>query len=301
VIGIEPVGGGDRSSSRPAPDASPEGLPRMGTVRHVMVAGRRTRYLEVGEGPPILLVHGWIGSAENFHKWLPALEGRRQMIIPDLPGFGETPPLTGDHGIATLAAFLEAFANAIGLRMFDLGGLCLGAAVALELARRDPERVRQLVLHTPIYSRRALSDSFRLQTRLATNRVVFGVVSGLARNRVISDLYKRYFVEGPGVDPFDARVNFLNQVRATPRAAREWLSDALRQDYEEWLLGWEQPVLIVVAEDDSLLDPRQLQRLTERMRTANVVIVPEAGHGWTDALVRAQAAAISGFLAVEPI
>ena len=40
-----------------------------------------------------------------------------------------------------------------------------------------------------------------------------------------------------------------------------------------------------------------MQRLTESMQTAEVVVVPDAGHGWTEALVRAQAAAISGFLA----
>ncbi|MEA2682448.1 MAG: hypothetical protein QOK05_776 [Chloroflexota bacterium] len=277
------------------------GLPVMGVARTVRVAGRETRYLEVGEGAPILLVHGWIGSAENFHKWIPALEGRRKMIIPDLPGFGETPALTGDHSIAALAAFVEAFAAAIGLEMFDLGGLCLGATIALELAARDPQRIRQLVLHTPIYSRRALSASFKFQTALASNRLVFGTASALARNRRISDLYKRFFVEGPDVDAFDARVNFVNQVRATPRAAREWLADALRQDYEAWLLQWEQPVLMVVAADDSILDQRAMQRLTEQMQTAQVVIVPEAGHGWTEALVKAQAAAISGFLSREPI
>jgi len=276
-------------------------LPQMGTVRHVRVAGRETRYLEVGEGAPILLVHGWIGSAENFHKWIPALEGRRKMIIPDLPGFGETPALTGEHSIAAMAAFLEAFAAAVDLQMYDLGGLCLGATVALELAGRDPQRIRQLVLHTPIYSRRALSASFKLQTALATNRLIFGAASALSRSRRVSDLYKRSFVEGPNVDPYDAHVNFVNQVRATPRAAREWLGDAMRQDYTQWLLEWEQPVLMVVAEDDSILDMRAMQRLTERMQTAEVVIVPEAGHGWTETLIKAQAAAISGFLSREPI
>ena len=44
-----------------------------------------------------------------------------------------------------------------------------------------------------------------------------------------------------------------------------------------------------------------MQRLTEAMQTAEVVMVPDAGHGWTEALVRAQGAAISGFLAPEPI
>jgi pimeloyl-ACP methyl ester carboxylesterase len=276
-------------------------LPEMGTTHYVDVGGRRVRYLVCGEGPPILLVHGWIGSAENFHKWLPALEGRRRMIIPDLPGFGETPPLEGPHSIAALAGFLDDFSAAIGLELFDLGGLCLGATVALELARRDPGRVRQLVLHTPIYSRRVVARAFRVQASFFTNPMVYGIAVPFARNRWISDFYKRYFVEGPDVDAFDAAVNFENQMRADPRAAREWLRDALAQDFESWLKSWEQPVLMVVAADDSLLHHDAMQRLTEAMQTAEVVMVPDAGHGWTDALIKAQAAAISGFLAAEPI
>ena len=276
-------------------------IPEMGEPRYVSVAGRSVRYLDIGEGEPILLIHGWIGSAENFHKWLPALAGRRRMIIPDLPGFGETPALTGEHNIASLAAFIEAFANALDLRLFDLGGLCLGATVALELAQRDPERIRQLVLHTPIYSRRSISRSFRIQGAIFLNPVVYAVVSRLSRNRFISDFWKRFMVEGSDVDPFDARVNFENQLRSSPRAAREWVLDALKRDYEQWLRGWEQPVLMVVAADDWILDVDQMQRLTESMQTAQVVVVPDAGHGWTDTLVRAQAAAISGFLARDPI
>ncbi|MFN2462682.1 MAG: alpha/beta fold hydrolase [Candidatus Dormibacteria bacterium] len=275
-------------------------LPLMGRPRYATVAGRRARYLEIGEGPPMVLVHGWIGSAENFHKWLPALEGRRRLLIPDLPGFGETPALSGEHSIATLAAFLEVFSNALELPSYDLGGLCLGATVALELARRDPDRVRQLVLHTPIYSRRALSRGFRVQSAVASNRAAFGAISALARNRFISDFYKRHVVEGPDVDAFDAGVNFHNQVRANTRAAREWLADARRQDFEEWLVNWDKPVLIVVAADDSLLDHAQLSTLGERMPRATVVVVPNAGHGWTEALVQAQSAAIASFLSPVP-
>src|ERR1700730_16105657 len=166
-------------------------LPQMGTSHHVDVGGPRVRYWECGEGAPVLLVHGWIGSAENFHKWVPALEGRRRMIMPDLPGFGETVSLDGPHGIAALAGFLQDFATAIGLELFDLGGLCLGATVALELARRDPERVRQLVLHTPIYSRRAVSRSFRAQARFFLNPVVYGIAVPFARRRLVSHGYKR--------------------------------------------------------------------------------------------------------------
>src|ERR1700682_4945277 len=173
-------------------------LPKMGMPKYVDVGARRVRYLECGGGGPILLVHGWIGSAENFHKWVPALEGRRRMIMPDLPGFGETAPLEGPHGIAAMAGFLEDFAVAVGLELFDLGGLCLGATVALELARKDTERVRQLVLHTPIYSRRAVSRSFRAQAGFFLNPVVYGIAVPFARNRLVSEVYMRLFVVRAG-------------------------------------------------------------------------------------------------------
>ena len=140
-----------------------------------------------------------------------------------------------------------------------------------------------------------------MQAAVFLNPVVYGIAVPFARNRRVSDIYKRYFVEGGNVDDVDATVNFENQMRANPRAAREWLRDALSQDYERWLESWEQPVLMVVAADDWLLDHDAMQRLTEAMQTAEVVMVPDSGHGWTDALVKAQAAAISGFLAPEPI
>jgi len=274
----------------------------MGEPRYATVNGRRTRYLVVGEGPPMLLIHGWIGSAENFHKWMPALAGRRQMIIPDLPGFGETPPLAGEHTIASIATFVEAFASAVELRLFDLGGLCLGATVALELARRDPERVRQLVLHTPIYSRRALSGSFKFQSTLLVKPVIWRIAWEIGSSRLVSGLYRRLVVgEGGDVDRIEARINYENQRRATPRAAREWLRDSIRLDYSEWLSQWEQPVLMIIASDDNMVNLRDMQMLTESMQTAEVVVIPEAGHGWNETLVKAQAAAISGFLSSEPI
>ncbi|MHB8507111.1 MAG: alpha/beta fold hydrolase [Candidatus Dormibacteria bacterium] len=271
-------------------------LPALGTARFADVAGRRSRYLEIGEGEPLLLVHGWIGSAENFHKWMPALEGRRRVIIPDLPGFGETPPLGGRHSIEELGGWLEEFVDAIRLESFDLGGLCLGGTVALEFARRRPGAVRQLVLHTPIYSDRAIADSFKLQTRLLLSGVIYPLASRLSRSRRVSDLYKRFLVEGEGVDDFDAAVNFENQRRCSPRAAREWLHDALRQNYESFLAAWPRPLMMVVAADDRLLDHDAMRRLCGSMPGARVVTIPDAGHGWTDALVEAQADALRDFL-----
>ena len=267
-----------------------------GAVRQAEVQGRRVRYLDQGEGHPLLLCHGFIGSLENFHSWSPAFSGLRRVLIPDLPGFGETPAAPAPHDVPAQARFLKAFADALHLGRHDLGGICLGATVALEYAQLDPERVTRLVLHTPIYSPRTLALRFKLQASVLTLPPVFALIDRLRRSRTVSDLYKRFLVEGPGVDRYDAQVNFENQCRADGASARAWLLDGIRRDYAAFLEQWEKPALIVVAADDRLVRVKGIRELAGRMQNAQLRVIEAAGHGWTPSLIQAQVQAIAAFL-----
>ena len=266
-------------------------------VQFVDVGGRRVRYLDEGTGHPLLLCHGFIGSLENFHTWGPAFAGHRRVLIPDLPGCGETPPGTAPTTVASHAEFMHAFAERLRLPPHDVGGICLGATVALEYASRYRDAVTRLVLHTPIYSPQTLRAGFKRQVSVFTSAPVFWCVDRLRRNRFVSDVYKRFLVEGPGVDPVDAQINFQNQIRADGAASRGWLRDAVRQDYRAFLKTWRRPILIVVAGDDKTVDTGAIRSLGEVMPQAEVRVIDAAGHGWTPALISAQVQAITGFLA----
>jgi len=242
------------------------------------------------------LCHGFIGSLENFHTWGPAFAGHRRVLIPDLPGCGETPPGSPPFTVAAHAAFLRAFADRLQLGPHDVGGICLGSTVALEYASSDPDRVSRLVLHTPIYSPETLRAGFKRQVAIFTSAPVFGLVDRLRRNRTVSDLYKRFLVEGPGVDAYDAQVNFDNQLRADGRAAREWLRDGIRRDYRSFLAHWKKPALVVVAADDKTVDVASIRNLSRVMPQAEIRVIEAAGHGWTPSLIAAQVEAITGFL-----
>ncbi|GAC1481234.1 MAG: hypothetical protein PVSMB9_06380 [Candidatus Dormibacteria bacterium] len=284
------------SAPRSIPGSSPVAISD-GTIKFIEIGQRKVRYLDQGTGHPLLLCHGFIGSLENFHSWAPAFAGHRRVLIPDLPGCGETSLGSPPYTVAAHAEFLRDFVDHLGLGAHDVGGICLGATVALEYAARFRERISRLVLHTPIYSPTTLRTGFKRQVAILTSGPVFFAVDRLRRNRLVSDLYKRFVVEGPGVDPYDAQVNFQNQVRADGRAAQQWLRDGITRDYRRFLNEWRKPALVVVAADDNTVDVDAIRNLKTLMPQAEITVIPSAGHGWTPALITAQVEAITAFLA----
>ncbi len=226
---------------------------------------------------------------------MPAVRRLRKIVIPDLPGCGQTPPLATPT-VSAYATWLHGFAERLGLASVELGGLCLGATLALEYTSRWPDQVGALLLHTPICSARMVRTWFKAQVATFTSGPFFALAERLRRNRTVSDLYKRWVVEGPDVDPEDARINFENQVRAHAPSAREWLRDALRRDYEAMLSRWPKPALMLAAQDDRILELGRLRRLAASMPRATVTVIPQAGHGWNRAFIAAQVRAVCDFL-----
>ncbi len=264
--------------------------------------GGRVRYLVGGQGPPLLLCHGFLGSAENFATWFDDLSRIRTLLVPDLPGCGASPPLhRAPHTTENLAGAVEEVCRDAGVARFDVGGLCLGASVAMALLRRRPDAVERLVLHTPLLAPSLVRRRFHLQARGFTAPGVFPAISWLSRRRVVSDLYKRLLVEGDNVDSSAAEMNFRNQLRADPRALREWLRYGLDRDDVDALRRLGKPALLIVASDDRIVDVPLLRSTVAGMDRVQLVAVSDAGHGWTESYVRRQLEVITAFLLDRPL
>lgn len=96
---------------------------------------------------PLLLLHGFTGSKENYLPMLAALREPRRVLVPDLPGWGESSRLdTADYGIGAQVDRLEDFLDAHALARVHLAGHSMGGHIAGVFAARHPGRVASLTL-----------------------------------------------------------------------------------------------------------------------------------------------------------
>ncbi len=269
--------------------------------RFTSYEGKRLRYLTGGIGPALLLCHGFIGSAENFNDWFEMLLSRRTIIAPDLPGFGRSTPMDGGHTAPALARAALAAATDAGAEEFDIAGLCLGTPVALAIQRARPEATGRLILHTPLVAPWLVRRTFHLQVGFMLAPIVYPGIVWMAHQRTLSDIYKRVMVEGKNVDPVAAKVNFDNQVLADPRAAREWLHDALRRNDFAQVFGSGHPTLILVAEQDRIVNVPRLASAVAGAPDVSFDVIRQAGHAWSPELSRRQRALIAAFLDDQPL
>ena len=128
-----------------APDRSPPGAAfREG---HVEADGFAIRYLEAGDGPPLVHLHGAGGLRLNpAHDLLAA---HHRVVAFEMPGFGTSPENSRTRTMAELAQTMGNAAAALGLDRFDLMGTSFGGRTALYLAAQLPERITALVLEAP--------------------------------------------------------------------------------------------------------------------------------------------------------
>lgn len=110
-------------------------------VRHVSVLDTAIAYRERGHGPPLVFLHGNPTSSHVWRNVMPLVVGRR-CVAPDLVGMGQSGKPKIGYRFVDHARYLDAWFDALDLRDVVLVGYDWGGVLALDWARRHPERVR---------------------------------------------------------------------------------------------------------------------------------------------------------------
>jgi pimeloyl-ACP methyl ester carboxylesterase len=117
-----------------------------GTHGFVRVGSQQIYVKDVGQGPALLLIHGYGSSHDSFLPIIPELSRSRRVLAVDLPGFGRSDKYQGDYSPAALAGHLLRVLDRKGVREVDLVAHSWGSSIALTMALQAPRRVRTLTL-----------------------------------------------------------------------------------------------------------------------------------------------------------
>lgn len=157
-------------------------------LRRIELPGAEVNYVDIGEGEPILFVHGMISCWQTWLENLPHFSRRYRAIALDLPGFGRSPMPSWDIDIPAYGRMLHDFCEKLGIeRSPMLVGNSLGGFVAAEAATAAPGRFERLVL----VSAAGIVNTWRPEQRaVATTLAWKGFASTFGPSRMRAMLHR---------------------------------------------------------------------------------------------------------------
>lgn len=190
-------------------------------------------YYEIrGEGEPLLVLHGGLGSIGVFGMALPELAGRRQVIAVDLHGHGRTQLGERDISYVDQGADMAALVRSLGHEQVDVMGYSFGGGVAFQFAVQNPAMVRRLVLvSAPMAQDGFFPEMLPQQAQVG---------AAMLPMMVETPMYKSYVAVAPDPDEFPL---LLDQMGALMRQPYDWSDDVAKLSM---------PVMLVYGDSDMI-------------------------------------------------
>ena len=203
------------------------------------VNGLKMYYEICGAGEPLVLLHGGVGSTENFSAILPSLSKTRQVIAVDLQAHGRTADIDRPLRYETMADDVAALIQYLRIEKADVIGYSLGGGVALRTTIQHPGLVKRLIVISAVFKR----DGWYPE-----------IVAGMSQM-------------GTGAaEPMKQTPMYQIYARIAPRLA-DWpvlltkLGELLRQDYD-WskeVAAIQAPTLLVFGDADAVRTAHAVQ------------------------------------------
>jgi 4,5:9,10-diseco-3-hydroxy-5,9,17-trioxoandrosta-1(10),2-diene-4-oate hydrolase len=251
--------------------------------RFVEVNDQRVHYLEYGDGPPVILLHGGGAGSAIWFRQIEMLAKSSRVIVPDHPLFGLSSQTAYEAPFLDSAkAYMIGFMDALGLTRADFVALSLGAQIALAMAMSESSRVGRLV----VIGSSGLGKEFPLIYKLSNVPVLGRLI--VRPNRWGQDNYfKTMEVVDSEFDDAGAYKQYAYDVTLTRGHARGMRSSiSVLTDFggqksifsDDQLRSIRQPVLAVWGEHDPVFPVRHGYRLARLVRNSSLHVIDNARH-----------------------
>jgi pimeloyl-ACP methyl ester carboxylesterase len=212
----------------------------------IEINSKKFFYTDIGKGPTIVFIHGWLESHTTFTGIAKLLSAKYRCISIDLPGFGQSDAID-KVTLNKISTTLEKALDKIGVNKYYLVGHSLGGAVTLVYADKHKEEIKKIVLISPFVTFKQFSKS------------VFYVI----RNIIPVVIHKILNWKRPNLYAINA-FNIMYLLSST--------------DLYKYLRKVRKDILLVYGTKDSLLSIRPLQPLLGIMNNIHLAIFEDVRH-----------------------
>ena len=272
---------------------------------YVTVAGASVFYLHAGSGPPMLLIHGLVGSSSNWREMIPALAQHASVYAIDLLNMGRSQRIGGvDARLRPTARRIIAVMDALHLAKADIVAHSHGGAVALMLTALYPKRVRRLILFAPANPfSRASDPMIRLYSTpwggllawtlpylpVRWQRIALGKMYGGA-DRVLDRCLKEivHCLRNPGT---------LRHVLCILRC---WFTEMARLGTALRRIR-KTPTLLVWGDHDCTVSLRSGTKLHRKLRASELAVIPGASHSAFEEMPETSSRIVLDWLSRHPV
>ncbi len=254
-------------------------------------------FQETGTGTPLLMLHGFMGSAACWVPLMATLSSEMRCVALDLLGFGDSAKPRMRYNIAQEVAFVREFVQAQNLGACYLLGHSFGGWVAAAYAIAHPDLVKGVILAAPAGIR---DDSFcgrydHLRPILWETPVVDWILTAIAP--VLNRTNQRDTLK---------KIRWMRQELMAQPAARSFLMDRLRPEdaidtVECEIHRIQAPTLVITGDRDDTIPLWHCETYAHRIPNAKLVILPDADHSLPRDYAPQLATHIQSFLATHAL
>lgn len=257
------------------------GWPHHQASRFVEAGGLRWHVQVLGEGSPVLLVHGTGASSHSWRAVAPLLADRFTVVMPDLPGHGfSAMPAPRALSLPGMARALAALLEQLGIAPQIVAGHSAGAAVLARMCLDQRIAPRRLVSFNGAFlplrglPSQIFSPAARIFARLPMVPRMFSALAGdqPAVERLLRDTGSRIDPEGMAL--YRRLVRNPGHVAGALAMMAHWDLDKLAHE----LPHLSTPLLLVTGSNDRTIPPAEARRVRAMVKQAEIVSLPGLGH-----------------------
>ena len=238
----------------------------------IEVEGLRIAYERVGEGPPLVLLHGFLSDSRTWRWQLDELSDEFAVVAWDAPGWGRSSDPPETFRLPEYADCLAAFVDALGLGRAHVLGLSFGGGLALELYRRHPTVPMTLVLASAYAGWAGSFPAEVVEQRL--QRVLRE--ADLPPDQFVPGWIPEFFTESASAELIDEVVAIMSESHpAGWRAMAHALAEA---DLRDVLPRIDVPTLLLYGDADQRAPLQVAEDIHAKIPKSRLVVMPGVGH-----------------------